>query len=207
MADFGNFFAFNLASFVEAFLLLFSIFDAIGTVPVFLALTEPFPDKRPKIIRQSVFIATIILLIFAYLGLFIFQILGITINDFRIAGGIVLFLVALDYLRGRTPDTKPVEASEIAAFPLAMPLLAGPGAISTVILFVNPPFSPFMALLVIIFNAILAWFIVSRGVAVQRLLGKDGTKIFTRIMGLLTASKGVAIVGEGIVAIAKSLSG
>ncbi len=62
-------------------------------------------------------------------------------------------------------------------------------------------------LLFSIFNAILAWFIVSRGVAVQRLLGKDGTKIFTRIMGLLTASKGVAIVREGIVAIAKSVSG
>lgn len=207
MADPSNFFAFNLGSFVEAFLLLFSIFDAIGTVPVFLALTEQFPDKRPKIIRQSVFIATIILIVFAYIGLFIFQILGITINDFRIAGGIVLFLIAFEYLRGRVADAKAVEPAEIAAFPLAMPLLAGPGAISTVILFVNPPFGPFMALLVIVLNAILAWFILSRGVSVQRILGKDGTKIFTRIMGLLIASIGVAFVREGVVAIVKSLSG
>jgi multiple antibiotic resistance protein len=194
------FLAFDLLSFIQAFLLLFSIFDAIGTVPVFLALTEDFPNERARIIRKSVIIATLILIVFAYLGLFIFQILGITLNDFKVAGGVILFLIALDYLRGRVSETKSVEPSEIAVFPLATPLLAGPGAISTVMIFANPPFGPFMTLLVIILNSFLAWLILSRGVAVQKILGREGTKIVTRIMGLLIAAIGVAFVREGIMA-------
>lgn len=207
MVDLTSFFAFNLRDFAEAFLLLFSVFDAVGTVPLFLALTADLPDQRQRIIRQSVLIATMILIVFAYLGTVIFEVLGITLDDFRIAGGIVLFLIAFDYLRGRVSEAKSVSAGEIAAFPLAMPLLAGPGAISTVVIFVNPPYGPFMTLVVILLNSLLAWLILSRGVTVQRLMGQDGTKIFTRIMGLLIASIGVAIVREGVIGIVRAYLG
>lgn len=204
MSDFALF-AFSASSFVEAFVLLFSVYDAVGTVPVFLALTEDFVEDRKKIVNQGVLIAAIILIIFAYLGPYIFLALGITIDDFKIAGGIILFLIAVDNLRGKISETRSVGPVEFAAFPLATPLLAGPGAISAVIIFAGPPYGPALDLLVIIGNSLLAWIILSRAAVVQRLLGRQGTQVFTRLMGLLIASIGVAFVTEGIVAIVHSM--
>src|SRR5438445_12815925 len=155
MVDLSAFFAFDLALFAEAFLLLFAILDPIGTVPIFMALTEDHVKKRRQIVRQSVTLATVILYIFAYLGWFIFQILGITLNDFRIAGGIVLFIVAYAHLSGREARTRKLEAEEVAAFPIATPLLAGPGAISTVVILANRPFGPLVTLVVLTLNGLL----------------------------------------------------
>lgn len=206
MVDLAAFFTFDPALFAEAFLLLFAILDPIGTVPIFMALTEDHVDKRRQICQQSVTLATAILFIFAYLGWFIFQILGITLNDFRIAGGIVLFIVAYDHLSGREARTRKLEAEEVAAFPIATPLLAGPGAISTVVILANPPFGPFVTFVVITLNAVLAFFILNRSELVQRLLGLNGTRALTRITALLIAAVGVAFVRQGIVDIIKSIA-
>lgn len=197
--------AFNLELFIQAFLLLFSILDPIGTVPIFMALTERYPEKRKRIVRQSVTLAAIILYVFAYIGWFIFQILGITLNDFRIAGGIVLFIVAFDHLSGTIGRTRELEPEEVAAFPLATPLLAGPGAISTVVILANPPYGPIITFIVITLNAFLSYFILIRSELVQRLLGVNGTKALTRIMALLIAAIGVAFVREGLIGIMKSI--
>ena len=206
MVDTAALFSFDPGLFIEAFLLLFAILDPVGTVPIFMALTEDQVDKRRLITRQSVFLATAILFIFAYLGWIIFQILGITLNDFRIAGGIVLFIVAYDHLSGKEARTRKLEASEVAAFPIATPLLAGPGAISTVVILANPPFGPLVTFVVITLNAVLAFFILSRSELVQRLLGLNGTRALTRITALLIAAVGVAFVREGILDIIKSAS-
>ncbi len=206
MVDLSAFLTFDLALFAEAFLLLFAILDPFGTVPIFMALTEDHIKKRRQIVRQSVTLASVILYIFAYLGWFIFQILGITLNDFRIAGGIVLFIVAYDHLSGREARTRKLEAEEVAAFPIATPLLAGPGAISTVVILANPPFGPLVTFVVITLNAVLAFVILSRSELVQRLLGINGTKALTRITALLIAAVGVAFVRQGIVEIVKSIA-
>ena len=94
----------------------------------------------------------------------------------------------------------------MAAFPIATPLLAGPGAISTVVILANPPFGPLVTFVVITLNAVLAFVILSRSELVQRLLGANGTKALTRITALLIAAVGVAFVREGIVEIVKSLA-
>ncbi len=206
MVDLAALFSFDPALFAEAFLLLFAILDPFGTVPIFMALTEDKADKRRQICRQSVTLATAILFIFAYLGWFIFQILGITLNDFRIAGGIVLFIVAYDHLSGKEARTRKLEAEEVAAFPIATPLLAGPGAISTVVILANPPFGPLVTFVVITLNAILTFFILNRSELVQRLLGVNGTRALTRITALLIAAVGVAFVRQGIVDIIKSIA-
>lgn len=172
-----------------------------------MALTDDFPEKRGRIVRESVTLAAIILYVFAYVGWFIFQILGITLNDFRIAGGIVLFIVALDHLSGKEPRTKRLGAEEVAAFPLATPLLAGPGAISTVVILANPPFGPFVTFLVITFNALLTFIVLSRSGLVKRLLGVNGTRALTRITALLIAAIGVSFVREGIVDTVKAFFG
>jgi len=194
----SSFFAFDLALFVQSFVLLFSILDPIGTVPIFMALTDDYRAERRKIVRESIIVATVILYVFAYVGWVIFQALGITLDDFRIAGGIVLFAVAFDHLRGRHERSKKEDASEVAVFPLATPLLAGPGAISTVVILANPPYGPLLTFLVITLNSAVAFAILARSEWVQKILGVNGSRALTRITALLIAALAVSFVREGI---------
>lgn len=205
--DFASFVAFDPSSFVASFVLLFSVFDVVGTVPLFLALTQDLQEQRVRIVRDSVIIATVILLVFATVGQLIFQVLGITINDFKIAGGIILFIIAVDNLRGKISQTRTIAATEIAAFPLATPLLAGPGAISTVMIYANPPYGLLEIFLVILLNSLFAFVILERASWVQRVLGNNGTQVFTRIVGLLIAAIGIAFIREGVVAVFQSSAG
>lgn len=205
--DLSSIFAFSPSSFLTSFFLLFSVINAIGVVPLFLSLTHGVKEKRSQIVRQSTTIAMVILLVFATVGQLIFQVFGITINDFKIAGGIILFIIAIDNLRGNLSEMKTTDAVELAAFPLATPLLAGPGAISTVIIYATPPYGLLEDFAVILLNSLLMYLILSRATLVQRALGPNGTQVFTRIVGLLIAAIGVAFVREGVVAIIQSYSG
>ncbi|MDG6901839.1 MAG: MarC family protein [Nitrososphaerota archaeon] len=198
MSLLASFFAFDAVLFTEAFVLLFAVMDALGTVPIFIGLTEEFADHRKRIVKQAVVISTAILVVFALFGWLIFDAFGITINDFRIAGGIILFVVAVDHLQGGTTRSRGLEPSDIAAFPLATPLLAGPGAISTVIIISAQPYSPFLALLVILCNSVLAYVILSGSHWVSRFLGPNGTDALSRITALLIAALAVSFVVTGI---------
>jgi multiple antibiotic resistance protein len=198
MSPISSFFAFDIVLFFEAFVLLFAVVDAIGTVPIFIGLTEAYPDSRRKIVRQAVVISTVILTLFALFGWLIFDIFGININDFRVAGGIILFIVAVDHLRGEEERSRGLEPSGVAAFPLATPLLAGPGAISTVIIISAPPYSPFLALLVIACNGVLSYLVLSSSVWVRRVVGQNGTIALSRITALLIAALAVSFVAAGL---------
>jgi multiple antibiotic resistance protein len=200
----SSFLSSDLALFLSSFALLFAIFDPIGSVPIYMAVTKPFPEERARIVRQSVVVATAILYVFAYLGWVIFDLLGITLDDFRIAGGIVLFMVAIEHLGGRAkPESE--DASEVAVFPLATPLLAGPGAISTVVILANPPYGPLMTFLVITGNALVAYAILAKSDWVQRILGENGSRALSRITALLIAALAISFVREGIVNIVGSI--
>ncbi|MFQ6134253.1 MAG: MarC family protein [Nitrososphaerales archaeon] len=186
---------------LNAFILLFSVLNVVGNVPIFLTLTGTLKEDRRKISTYSVIIALIILLIFAYVGLAVFQFLGITINDFKIAGGIILFIVAFQHLIGKFLGVTAPDAEEIAAFPIATPLLAGPGAISTVIIISSQPYNLLLATIVILLNCLIAWAALVRSELIYRILGSSGTKVLTRIMGLLIAAIAVSFVREGIEAV------
>ncbi len=95
MSLISSFFAFDLVLFVEAFVLLFAVIDAVGTVPIFMSLTEDYPDDRGRIVRHAVVISTVILVIFSLFGWLIFDAFGITLDDFRIAGGITDIVAAM----------------------------------------------------------------------------------------------------------------
>ncbi|HXW94690.1 MAG TPA: MarC family protein [Nitrososphaerales archaeon] len=198
MSLLSSFFAFNPALFTGAFALLFAVTDAVGTVPIFLTLTSSFPDARRRILRHAIVISTAVLVVFSLFGWLIFDIFGITLDDFRIAGGIILFVVAIDQLMGGDVKSRGLQPSDIAAFPLATPLLAGPGAISTVVIISGPPYSPFLALIVIICNAVLAYAILTGSDGVRKILGANGTIALSRITALLIAALAVSFVISGI---------
>jgi len=201
----SSFFAFDAVLFVEAFVLLFAVIDAIGTVPIFIALTGGYPSDRKRIIRQAIAISTAILVVFSLFGWLIFDIFGITINDFRIAGGIILFVVAVDHLRGGDIRSRGLEPSDVAAFPLATPLIAGPGAISTVIIISVPPYSPLFALVAVACNSVLAFLILSSSDSLGKVLGKNGTNALSRITALLIAALAVSFVVSGVIDIVTTL--
>ena len=186
------------------------IVDPIAAVPTFLAITPTdTAQQRVRMARTACLTAAFVLAGFGLAGQFVFQILGITMPAFQIAGGIILLMVALDMLRARKSETRetPAETEEgahkadIAITPLAIPLLAGPGACSTVLLLQhqadNTPKQ--LALYGSIVLVCLASFIVFWFAAKQaKYLSPIAMRITTRLMGLLLAAIAVQFVLSGL---------
>ncbi len=179
---------------------LFVIVDPIAAVPAFLAMTpSDTPEQRMRMARTAALVAAGVLISFALTGNLIFRLLGITISAFQIAGSIVLLLVALDMLRAlpsrvRFTDEETdagVAKEDIAITPLAVPMLAGPGAITTVILLRNQAdtFMKELLLLVAVVVVCGATYIILRlSIYGGRWLSPIATRLTTRIMGLLLAA-------------------
>jgi multiple antibiotic resistance protein len=179
---------------------LFVIVDPIATVPAFLAMTPTdTPGQRLKMARLACVVAAGILLAFALAGTWIFRFLGITIASFQMAGSIVLLLIALDMLRAQrsrvqeTPEETDagLAKADIAITPLAVPMLAGPGAISTVILLHSKAadWTQQIALvLCIVAVAVATYFIFALSARGAKWLSPIALRLATRIMGLLLAA-------------------
>lgn len=180
-----------------AFSSLFVIMDPIATVPAFLAMTqEDSVPKRVRTARIACLVAASVLLGFAFTGQWLFQLLGITIPAFQMGASLVLMLVAIDMLRAQRSPVKEsseetregAQKDDIAVTPLAVPLLAGPGAISTAILLHNKAdsFPKMIALPVIIVTVCaLSFGIFTVGARTARWFGPIAMKLVERLMGLL----------------------
>ncbi len=186
--------------FFQAFTTLFAIFDPIGTLPIFSSITGNLSaEVRNRIIRTSCLVSLGILLVFSFGGIYLFQLLGTTLSDFKIFGGLILLIFAIRYVLGRdTGKFLPEENDDIAVFPLATPLLAGPGSISIALILVNPPFGHLTAVTVIIMNVLIAWIILRYGLRLYALLGKQGTSVISRIMGLIIGSFALSLLRTGL---------
>ena len=191
---------------------VFFVVDPIGVVPIFLAITakDP-PDKVRAAAQRACFTGYAILLFFAVFGGVVFKIFGISLSSFRTAGGLLLMLTALDMLRAKRPGTRtsPEETEEgvhkedVALVPLAMPLLAGPGAIATTMVLMSQGKNqswlfalPVLAAITITFVA--TYFILRAAAHVQRVLGQGGVAILERVMGLILAAIAVQFMADGI---------
>ncbi|MEM0217617.1 MAG: MarC family protein [Candidatus Nezhaarchaeales archaeon] len=184
--------------YLTAFIMLFVVFDALGNVPIFYSLTEGLNLKeRRKTIQNSVIIAGIILLFFALGGGVLLDFFHIGIDDFRVAGGAILFIIAVEGLLGRVEAMK-IKPEHLAVVPLATPLLAGPGSISLVIYLANVGYGLGPTIVSIIANAIIAWIVLTYCDVVSRILGKNGSLVLSRIMALMLAAIAVAMMREGV---------
>jgi len=186
--------------FTKAFLLLFVILDSVGNIPVFHTFLEPFSgEKKRKIIRESIAAATAVLVFFALFGSLMFSFLGIKLLDFYIASGMVLVAISLKYiLVGEESEIREARAEEISVFPLATPLLAGPGSISTVIIISNPPYNIFMCILVILLNAALAYLILINGGRIMGSIGRTPSKLIAKIFNLIIVAFGILMIRRGL---------
>lgn len=190
---------------------VFFVVDPIGVVPIFLAITsDDPPEKARQMARRACVTGFCILTTFAIFGGVIFKIFGISLGAFRVAGGLLLMLTALDMLRAKRPGTRtsPEETEEsvrkedVALVPLAMPLLAGPGAIASTMVLMSQGNTRSLVyavpvLLAVTITFVAAYFILRAASLVQRVLGQSGVAILERVMGLILAAIAVQFVADG----------
>jgi multiple antibiotic resistance protein len=190
--------------------LIFFIVDPLGNAPVFLTLTgsKNTAERNRTALRASL-VTFLILLIFAFVGEWILKLLRVTISSFQIAGGILIFIIALSMLQARrsraksTPQEEQLknEGEDVAIFPLAIPMLSGPAAITTVMVLINLSTSITQRLLVvlaIVLTCLFTYLILRASGRVLNLLGQTGINVLTRLMGLLLAVISVQFVIDGI---------
>jgi multiple antibiotic resistance protein len=191
-----------------AFTSVLFIVNPIAVIPTYLVITaKETTDQRAKTARRACISSTCILIAFAIGGTQIFRLFGITIDAFRVAGGLILWVVAMDMLHGvrRTQEgaeeiTESSAKEDVALTPLAMPMLAGPGAISTIMVLAGQAGSVAEKLAVytaVIVTMAIAWLVLRIGERVVLRMGETGIRVMTRIMGLLLAAIAVQFVITG----------
>lgn len=184
------------------------IVNPIAVIPTYLVIVgKQTADQRAATARRACIAATFILVAFAIGGRQIFNLFGITIDAFRVAGGLILWVVAMGMLHGErrtqeseTEITEGSAKSDVALTPLAMPMLAGPGAISTVMVLsgqAGPTLDKLAVYGAILVTMGLSWIALRLGERVVRRMGGTGIRVMTRIMGLLLASVAVQFVMTG----------
>jgi multiple antibiotic resistance protein len=190
---------------------IFFLVDPFTVIPLFLAITSDSPPQERRFMaRRAAWTCAIVLATFAFAGSLIFKMFGITLPAFKIAGGIILLQIGFDMLQARQSTTKatPEEAEEGAAkrdasiIPLGMPMLAGPGAISTVMVLVGESHSVWQHVIIystIIATAFASFLILNGAGRVQRYLGETGIRILMRLMGLLLVALAVQFVANGLI--------
>lgn len=201
---------------ISAFVTLFVVIDPIGLTPVFIALTPGLTaQQRRAIAIRATVIAAGLLFLFAFLGEQVLGFIGISMPAFRIAGGILLFLTALDMLFERRTKRREDQADvedvpDPSVFPIAIPLIAGPGAIASIILLAGQAEGPvgmasvlgvMVAVLIIVFLLFLS------APLIERALGKTGIVVVTRLLGMLLAALSVQFVLDGIRGFGLALGG
>ena len=196
---------------IRAFVTFFTIIDPVGLVPVVIALTAHFNDaQRRNIVTRAVLISAAIILFFALVGRFLLDRLGISLYAFNIAGGALLFLVSVDMLFGRPSGaretkTESVEAltrEDVSVFPLAIPMIAGPGTIATTILYVDiatpDPINLLSVAAAITCALLSAWLVMRSSLWILRHVGRTGILVLSRILGILLAALAIQFILNGI---------
>jgi len=193
-----------------AFSTIFFVVDPIGLVPIFISMTQSdSPEKRISIAKRASIAAGIILVVFAIFGKLIFSSFGITLAAFRIAGGILLWFIAMDMVRARTTRVKTtpeeeqegIEKEDVALIPLALPMLAGPGSISTVMVLMGQASSwlYFIPVFIsILITCIITYFMLRGAQYLLKYLKQTGMKIIIRIMGMILAAIAVQFIINGV---------
>ncbi len=201
----------------DALITLFVAIDPPGLIPIFITLTATMTAaERKKTARTSVLIALCILTAAAIGGATLLETIGIGIPAFRIAGGLMLFYIAWEMIFNLREERKSVHAEDsvskdsiknIAVFPLAMPMISGPGAITATILLASKTEGSMVnyaiLLLSLVAIAFMCWGMFRLSARIDRLLGFTGRTILERLLGVLLAALAIQIVGDGIMAFAK----
>jgi multiple antibiotic resistance protein len=189
-----------MKSFWLTFVPLFVAVDAVGVLTLFINLTEDIePQKIRRVITQSMITALLVALLFIIIGTAILQLLGITVADFMIAGGTLLFIISIRDILATEKRTYAIDQESMGAVPIGVPLITGPAVLTTSLLLVNEH-GLIITSLAIIINIMIAGGVFYFAPLLTRTLGRTGVKTVSKITSLLLAAIGVMIVRRGIAA-------
>ena len=189
--------AHELKIFILSFIPLFVAIDVLGLVPIFLSLTRKMkPDEKKKLITEATLTALIVALVFLFGGRMIFNFLGITENDFRVGGGIVLLVFAIVDLffsgeENRMPQTT------VGVVPIGIPLIIGP-AVLTMLLILADAYGYIATIAALLANLVLVWLIFRHSNLIIRIMGDAGSKAFAKVAALLMAAIAVMMIRIGL---------
>ncbi len=187
--------------FLLTFIPIFVAVDAIGNIPIFVSLVEGLTDKqKERIIAESVTTATSVAIIFMCVGKLILRLLGITIADFQIAAGALLFIISMRLLLPAVSKTNIYIShdKDAGVFPLGTPLITGPAVLTTTLMLVDA-FGIIPTFISLILNMFIAWVCLVKADLIMRFLGQGGTRAFSKIMYILLAAIAVMMVRKGII--------
>jgi multiple antibiotic resistance protein len=193
-----------------AFTSIFVLVDPLAAIPTFLVMTsDSTPERRRHMAQRAAWTCFLVLTVFGIAGSLIFKLFGITLPAFKIAGGIILGLIGLDMLQARRSPTKEtpgdtqesLEKEDVGIIPLGIPMLAGPGSISTVMVLVSqaPDWRHVAVILsAIAFTSAISFVVLAAADRVRSFLGETGIRVLTRMMGLLLTAIAVQFVLNGL---------
>jgi multiple antibiotic resistance protein len=186
-----------ISELIKSVIALFIIVDPLGNIPIFTGLTENMAaDSRKKVYNTAVLVGVILLLVFAFTGNVILQLFGLSIWSFEVAGGILLLIIAIRILISGVHETAESPES-IGAVPIAIPLLVGPGAITTTI-FNLQAYGTIIAIVAVVAVLSLTWIILRYINGIYKFLGKTGSLVIARVMALLIAAIATQYILTGV---------
>jgi multiple antibiotic resistance protein len=183
--------------FLFPFISIFVALDIVGTLPLYLGMTSGLNAKaRNRTVDLSMQVALVVAIVFLFLGDPLFNFIGVTLYDFKIAGGLVLLLISLADLLGNYEAGSRASGST-GIVPLAVPLITGPGVLTTLVLQAGTA-GIWMTLLALLTNYFLAWLLLRRAERITRVIGLDGTAVVSKVAALLLAAIAVAMIRAGV---------
>jgi multiple antibiotic resistance protein len=194
----------DLNSLLFSFIPLFVAIDVLGVVPVFLSLTDGMNrPQRHKLITQATLTALAVSVVFMFGGRLIFNFLGITENDFRVGGGIVLLVLAVsDLLFSRSKQRHPESSAGVV--PIGIPLIVGPAALTTILILVDSK-GYVVTLLSLLANLFIVWIVFRYSEVVLRLMGDAGSKAVAKVAALFMAGIAVMMIRVGLTGMIKGM--
>jgi len=189
-----------LKPYILSFIPLFVAVDAIGNIPIFLSLVEGASGaKRIRIVRDAVTTATVLALVFMAIGKWVFSLLGITVHDFQIAGGGLLFVISVRLLLpgARKDSLTASHDKDMGVVPLGTPLITGPAVLATSLMMMDT-FGALATSLSLILNMFFVWITLIKADAILKVFGPSGTRAFSKIMYILLAAIAVMMIRRGI---------
>ncbi len=197
----------DVNTFLHIFIPLFAVIDPFAALPLYMSLTTGLSEaQKRKIVKEASLTAIVLLIFFAFLGIYILDFMGISIEALMIAGGLLMLLVSLEMVKeGDKPRStkKKValheETGDIGIVPLGTPMLAGPGAISLVIILMSKYPTEWGSIVISIAGIIILTALIFLGSnLISKIMGEKGSRAFTRVMGLLVAAFAVQYILDGI---------
>ncbi|HOP78748.1 MAG TPA: MarC family protein, partial [Thermogutta sp.] len=191
--------------FMLCFVPLFAAVDAAGLLPLYLALTDGLsPTVKFRVLRQMLLTAILVVVAFVFIGRMILDFLGVTISDFMVAGGTMLFIVAMGDLFVVDKGRPHVDTESLGAVPLGVPLTVGPAVLTTVLLLANA-YGRLPALTAAVVNVVLAAIAFSWAANIEKLLGRNGVRALSKIASLFIGAIAVMMVRKGVFEMIASL--